>query len=103
MTILFLLKIEYKSPINAVSLRLVLSICIASTFNQALIKFLKSQFVPSLDLFDDQHNCYHARKNIAINKEFGIYSGPYHLDILFLLVFTIKTIDKVVGCYLQLL
>ncbi len=98
-TILPSSEIKHKSSINVAFLQLAPGVRAASTFDHALVEPPKSQFVLGLGLFNDQHNRHYVHKVIAINKEFGIYLGPYHLDTLFPPVFTTEAVDKVAYCY----
>lgn len=101
-TTLPLSEIEYKSSINVASPWLTSSICMASTFDKALVESRELQFVSSPSLSNNQYNCHHACKVIVINKEFGIYPDPYYLDTFSPPVFPIEAIDKVARCYLWL-
>lgn len=98
-TILSLSEIKHKSFINAAFPQLAPDICATSTFDHALIESPKSQLVPGPGLFNDQHNCHYVRELITINKEFGIYPNPYHLDILSPSVLTTEAVDKVAYRY----
>lgn len=98
-----ILESENKSLIDVVNLWLVLSICATSTFYQALVKVLKSQFVNNSELSNAQHNRQHICNVITLNKMYNIYLGPYHLDTFSSLVLSMEVIDKVVRYYLCLL
>lgn len=99
---LSLTEMKHESPIDTTSLQLAPSVCVASTFHQVLVKPSELQFVSSPDLSNNQHNCHYAHEVIVINKEFGIYPGPYYFDSLSSFVLPAKTVDTVTRCYLRL-
>lgn len=83
-----------KNLINVTFSQLTSSICIATSFLQALIDLSELQFVSSPDLSNKSYNCIYTHKIIVFNKMFNISWEVYCLDIFFSLVFTTKRIDK---------
>lgn len=82
--------------------QLIPGICTATIFQQILIDPPKLQFVSSLSLSNNSHNCVYARKVVTFNKAFNIFLRAYCLDIFPSPIFTIKVVDKIACRYFHL-
>lgn len=74
----------------------------ANTFSAVLLNTLELQFISSSSLSNLQYTRQHARKIIALNKEFDISPGQYRLDSLSPLIFSTKEVDEVTRRYFRL-